>query len=107
MPEKKESYEARAMSLKRKQLVWVGVAVAVVAVASWRFVAHSANASNRGSDPVKVAAVAVVQRRPIENALTLSGEISPLPASGCSCQRKKQYVMLGFSGGRMIFIGVA
>ena len=65
------------MSLKRKQLVWVGVAVAVVAVASWRFVAHSANASNRGSDPVKVAAVAVVQRRPIENALTLSGEFRP------------------------------
>ena len=86
------------MSLKRKQLVWVGVAVAVVAVASWRFVAHSANASDRGSDPVKVAAVAVVQRRPIENALTLSGEFRPYQQVDVHAKEKSSTLCLGSLG---------
>ncbi len=72
-----EFHKARAMNLKRKQLICVGIAAAAMALISWRFAAHSAEASNRGIDPVKVAAVAVVQRRPIENALTLSGEFRP------------------------------
>jgi RND family efflux transporter MFP subunit len=65
------------MNRKRKQLVCMGIAVALVAFFLWRFSAKPANASDRGSDPVKVAAVALVQRRPIENVLTLSGEFRP------------------------------
>ncbi len=65
------------MNVKRKQFVYVAIAVLVCAVIYWRFVAKPASASNRVIDPLKVAAVAVVQRRPIENALTLSGEFRP------------------------------
>jgi RND family efflux transporter MFP subunit len=65
------------MNLNRKQLVCVGIAVALVALILWRVAAQPAKASNRAIDPVKVAAVAVVQRRPIQNALTLSGEFRP------------------------------
>ena len=65
------------MNLNRKQLAWIGIVVAVGAAISWKFIARPASASNRGIDPLKVAAIAVVQRRPIENALTLSGEFRP------------------------------
>ncbi len=65
------------MNLKRMQLVGIGIAVAVGTVLLWRFVAKPASASNRGIDSLKVAAVAMVQRRPIENAVTLSGEFRP------------------------------
>ena len=65
------------MNPKRKQLVYAGIAVAVGTILLWRFVAKSASASNSAVDPVKVAAVVMVQRRPIENAVTLSGEFRP------------------------------
>jgi RND family efflux transporter MFP subunit len=63
------------MNLQRKHFVWIGIMVAVGTVMLWKFLARPA--SNRAIDPLKVAAVAVVQRRPIENALTLSGEFRP------------------------------
>lgn len=65
------------MNLKRKLLVYASIAVAMLAFVWWRFAAKTAKASSPTVDPVKVAAVAVVQRRPIENALTLSGEFRP------------------------------
>ncbi|HVN19052.1 MAG TPA: efflux RND transporter periplasmic adaptor subunit [Dongiaceae bacterium] len=65
------------MNPKRKQLVYAGVALAILVFVWWKFAAKPANASSPAVDPVKVAAVAIVQRRPIENALTLSGEFRP------------------------------
>jgi RND family efflux transporter MFP subunit len=65
------------MNRNRKQLIYVGIAVVLGAIGLWRLVAKSVNATNNTVDPVKVAAVAVVQRGPIENALTLSGEFRP------------------------------
>jgi RND family efflux transporter MFP subunit len=65
------------MNLKRKHFVLAGVAVIVGAILLWRFAAKPASASNSAVDPLTVAAVAVIQRRPIENALTLSGEFRP------------------------------
>ena len=65
------------MNLKRKQWVWLGIVIAVGTIVLWRFVAKPASASNRAVDPAKVAAVAVVQRRPVENSLTLAGEFRP------------------------------
>jgi len=69
--------KGRAMNLKRKLLIYTGVAAAMLAFVWWRFAAKPANASSPAADPVKVAAVAVVQRTPVENALMLSGEFRP------------------------------
>jgi len=65
------------MNLKRKQFVWIGIVVVIGTVISWWLVAKPASASTRGSDPIRVAAVAVVKRTPIENTVTLSGEFRP------------------------------
>src|ERR1700757_4006740 len=68
---------AKTMNLLRKHLGWIGIVVVVSTVMLWKFVAKPASAGNRVMDPFKVAAVVVVQRRPIENGVTLSGEFRP------------------------------
>ena len=65
------------MNPKQKLLVCVGAAIVIIALLLWRFAAKPAKASNGAVDSLKVAAVALVQRQPIENALVLSGEFRP------------------------------
>jgi len=65
------------MNSKRKQLIYLAIAVVLGAIIWSRLTSKSANASNQNLDPVKVAAVAVVERKPIETALMLSGEFRP------------------------------
>jgi RND family efflux transporter MFP subunit len=64
------------MNVMRRGLLYLVIGVAFGAVIFWRF-AKPASASKPGIDPLKVAAIAVVQRRPIENTVTLSGEFRP------------------------------
>ena len=65
------------MNFKRKQLVYLAIFMAVGSIIWWRLASKSANAGSRNLDPVKTAAVVVVERKAIENALTLSGEFRP------------------------------
>ena len=65
------------MSFERKHFVLVGVAVTLAVITVWRFATKPAKASNTAVDSLKVAAVVVVQRRPIQDVLTLSGEFRP------------------------------
>jgi RND family efflux transporter MFP subunit len=65
------------MSFERKHFVLVGVAVTLAVIILWRFTTKPAKASNAAVDSLKVAAVVVIQRRPIEDVLTLSGEFRP------------------------------
>jgi RND family efflux transporter MFP subunit len=65
------------MHIKRTHSVYLAIAVVAGAVILWRFVAKPASASNRETSPLKVAAVALVQRGSVANALTLSGEFRP------------------------------
>lgn len=65
------------MSFERKHFVLVGVAVTLAVIIVWKFATKPAKASNGAVDSLKVAAVVVVQRRPIQDVLTLSGEFRP------------------------------
>jgi len=65
------------MKLNQKQLVYVAIAIAAGSIIWWRLASRSADASSRNSDAAKVAAVAVVERNAVENAVTLSGEFRP------------------------------
>lgn len=65
------------MNLKRKQFLYLAIALLVGLVIWWRLDSKPATASSSNLDPIKVAAVVIVQRNPIENALTLSGEFRP------------------------------
>ena len=71
------SRKVKAMNLERRLWLWIAIAIAVCWIAWSRISSKSANASGPAVDAVKVAAVAVIQRGPIENALTLSGEFRP------------------------------
>jgi RND family efflux transporter MFP subunit len=74
---RRKTVKGRAMNSKQKLLIYMGLAAVLVAFLWWRFAVKTANASSPALGPVKVAAVAVIQRGPIENALTLSGEFRP------------------------------
>ena len=57
----------------RKKLIWILAAVVVIGVSASRWLAHSATEA----DDAVVAAVARVQRGPIDNTLTIAGEFKP------------------------------
>jgi len=65
------------MNVKRKQLLYLGIAVVAIALIWWRLASKPASASSQDPGPVKVAAVAIIERGSIENTLTLSGEFRP------------------------------
>jgi multidrug efflux pump subunit AcrA (membrane-fusion protein) len=65
------------MKLMPKQLRLLAIAIIALLIVSWRVLARPANASNHDTAGAKVAAVALVERDRIENALTLSGEFRP------------------------------
>jgi len=67
--------------MSRKTLIWIAVAIVVVGLGAWRWIGHSATEADDQNHPVAgeavVAAVAKVQRGPIDNTLTIAGEFKP------------------------------
>jgi RND family efflux transporter MFP subunit len=64
----------------RKKLIWILAAVVVIGVSASRWLAHSATEADDAEHPagdLVVAAVARVQRGPIDNTLTIAGEFKP------------------------------
>jgi RND family efflux transporter MFP subunit len=67
--------------MSRKKLIWIAAAIAVVGVGAWLWLGHAATEADdpehgTPSDGV-VAAVAIAQRGPIDNTLTIAGEFKP------------------------------
>jgi RND family efflux transporter MFP subunit len=64
-----------------KKGIWLVVAILVIGIAGWRWLGHSSTDADDPGHPMAgdavVAAVARVQRGPIENTLTISGEFKP------------------------------
>src|SRR6266702_5790090 len=64
----------------RNKLIWILAAVVVIGVSASRWLAHSATEADDAELPAGdalVAAVARVQRGPIDNTLTIAGEFKP------------------------------
>jgi len=64
----------------RNKLIWILAAVVVIGVSASRWLAHSATEADDAEHPAGdavVAAVARVQRGPIDNTLTIAGEFKP------------------------------
>jgi RND family efflux transporter MFP subunit len=65
----------------RKKLIWVAVAIVVLGLGGWILLGHSAREADDPEHPVAsdavIAAVARVQRGPIDNTLTIAGEFKP------------------------------
>jgi RND family efflux transporter MFP subunit len=67
--------------MPRKKLIWVLAAILVMGTGAWRWFGHAATEADDADHPVAgnaaVAAVAFVQRGPIDNTLTIAGEFKP------------------------------
>jgi RND family efflux transporter MFP subunit len=67
--------------MSEKKWIWLAVAILAIGIAAWRWFGHSSTDADDAVHPVAgdavVAAVARVQRGPIENTLTISGEFKP------------------------------
>ena len=66
--------------MRRKKLIWILAAVVVIGVSASKWLAHSATEADDAEHPAGdavVAAVARVQRGPIDNTLTIAGEFKP------------------------------
>lgn len=67
--------------MSRKTLIWIAVAVVAIGIGAWRWFGHSATEADDQDHPLAgeavVAAVAKVQRGPIDNTLTIAGEFKP------------------------------
>lgn len=67
--------------MSRKKMIWIAAAIVAIAIGAWRWLGHSATEADDPEHPVAgeavVAAVAKVQRGPIENTLTIAGEFKP------------------------------
>lgn len=65
------------MQYKRKHIVILGAALVVCVVATMAFSGRRAKASLGEDSSIRVAAVALVARTPLEHSITLSGEFHP------------------------------
>src|SRR6202166_4602581 len=66
--------------MSRKNLIWITAALVAIGLGAWRWFGHSATQADDPAHPegeAIVAAVAKVQRGPIENTLTIAGEFKP------------------------------
>jgi RND family efflux transporter MFP subunit len=67
--------------MPRKKLIWVIAAILVAGIGAWRWFGHAATEADDADHPVAgdavVAAVAFVQRGPIDNTLAIAGEFKP------------------------------
>jgi RND family efflux transporter MFP subunit len=67
--------------MPRKKMTWLAVAIVVLGLGGWKLLGHSATEADDADHPVAgdavVAAVARVQRGPIDNTLTIAGEFKP------------------------------
>ena len=72
---------------------WIAAAVALLVVIAgvWRWLGHSATEADDGDHPVTgeavIAAVARVQRGPMDSTLTIAGEFKPFQGTWTSTQK--------------------
>src|SRR5215470_3922988 len=67
--------------MSRKTLVCIAAVLVAIGLGAWRWLGHSATEADDPEHPVAgesvVAAVAKVQRGPIESTLTIAGDFKP------------------------------
>ena len=67
--------------MSRKKLIWIAAAVVAVGIGAWLWLGHAATEADdpehSGAGDAVVAAVAKVERGPLENTLTIAGEFKP------------------------------
>ena len=68
--------------MSRKKLLWIAAAIAAAGIGGWLWLGHAATEADDpehggGAGDAVVAAVAKVQRGPMQNTLTIAGEFKP------------------------------